>query len=242
MMTETPMANTAERERQACSPSVAAPGYIPNALQPSQRHDSETLRSGADAAPRRSYFVFDVESIGLHGDGFAVGGGLYCDNGVALWEFRFACPTEEAQGPDESRQWVKDNVPHIEVTHRSPLAMRDAFWDLWLRAKANNATMAADCGWPVEARFLEACIADSPQAREWQGPYPLLEISTLMLAAGRDPLGTYERTESEKPAHDPLTDSRQSARLLGECLATLRKLASDFGGERAKQEHSGAGV
>ncbi len=44
------MANTAEVTRKACSPSAPANCYIPSALQPSQRHDSETLRSDADAS------------------------------------------------------------------------------------------------------------------------------------------------------------------------------------------------
>lgn len=38
---------------QSGPPFVASPGYLPNASQPSQRHDSETLRSDAGAAHRR---------------------------------------------------------------------------------------------------------------------------------------------------------------------------------------------
>lgn len=169
----------------------------------------------------RSFFIIDVESIGLHGDAFAVAGGVYLENGVAQWEFGFACPTIDAKGTDEDRQWVADNIPMILETHRSPKAMRDAFWNAWIKAKAGGALMAAECSWPVEARFLEACVADDPKARNWEGPYPLHDVASVMLASGMDPMATYERTPSEMPKHDPLADARQSARLLAQALAKI---------------------
>jgi hypothetical protein len=76
--------------------------------------------------------------------------------------------------------------------------------------------------WPVEAHFLSECVADRPQEREWQGPYPLLDVASVRLAAGLDPLATVDRLPSELPAHDPLADSRQSARLLVEALTLVR--------------------
>lgn len=167
----------------------------------------------------KSFFVFDVESIGLHGEGFAVGGGVYLENGAAQWEFRFACPMVECAGSDEDRVWVRDNIPPIHETHRAPRPMRDAFWAKWEEAKKFGAVMAAECGWPVEANFLRACVADSPEQRKWNGPYPLHEIATVMLAAGLDPLAKYDRTPSELPVHDPMADARQSARLLAAALA-----------------------
>ena len=45
------------------------------------------------------FFVFDVESVGLHGEAFAVAGGIYI-NAAAQSEFRFCCPLEEAKGDD----------------------------------------------------------------------------------------------------------------------------------------------
>ena len=40
------------------------------------------------------FFVFDVESVGLHGEGFAVAGGVYTATGGTLWEFWLACPVD----------------------------------------------------------------------------------------------------------------------------------------------------
>jgi hypothetical protein len=168
------------------------------------------------------FFVFDVESIGLHGEGFAVAGGVYI-NGEAQSEFRFSCPMDAADGDDEDRAWVSANVPVMEVTHRTPVGIRDAFWTEWLNAKKRypGIAMAGECIWPVEAGFVAQCVQHSPQTRKWEGPYPFHEIASLMLAAGMDPMATYERTESEKPAHEPLADARLSARLLATALSKL---------------------
>lgn len=165
------------------------------------------------------FFVFDVESIGLHGEAFAVAGGVYI-NGSAQSEFRFCCPTESAEGDDDDREWIKANVPVMEITHRDPVGIREAFWSRWTEAKERypNIVMAGECIWPVEAGFVASCIRQQIKDRKWSGPYPFHEIASFMLAAGMDPMATYERTASEMPAHEPLADARLSARLLAQAL------------------------
>ena len=170
----------------------------------------------------KSFFVFDVESIGLHGEAFAVGGGVYLENGSAQWEFRIACNPSLAAGVQEDRQWVSENIHPIQATASSPKAVRDEFWKLWVRAYREKASMAVECGWPVEARFLCACIDDDEKdVRRLESPYPVIEIASVMMAAGMDPMTLCDRLPSELPRHDPLADARQSARLLSEALAKL---------------------
>ncbi|MES2367745.1 MAG: hypothetical protein V4563_17845 [Pseudomonadota bacterium] len=161
----------------------------------------------------KSFFVFDVESIGLHGEGFAVAGGVYLENGASQWEFCFCCPTETAEGLLADRDWVSRNVPVMVITHRDTLGLRMEFWNVWEKAKTGGAEMAAECLWPVEARFLQDCIRDDAQ-RLPTAPYPCHEIASVMLSAGMNPMATYDRTASELPRHHPLCDARQSARLL----------------------------
>ena len=165
------------------------------------------------------FFIFDVESIGLHGEGFAVAGGVYID-GAAQHEFCYCCPTEQAAGTDEDREWVSKNVPVMEVTHRSTWSLREEFWWRWDEAKKKypGIQVAAECLWPVEAAFFAHCVNHSFKVRNFEGPYPFHEIASFMLAAGMDPMATYERTPSESPAHNPLADARQSARLLAEAI------------------------
>lgn len=169
-----------------------------------------------------SFFVFDVESIGLHGEGFAVAGGVYLANGAAQWEFHLACPPCKAEGLLNDREWVNKNVPFMDVTHRDTFGVRMSFWEKWVKAKSEGAEMAAECLWPVEARFLHDCITDDAQ-RLADAPYPFHEIASVMFAAGMNPLATYDRTPSEMPPHNPLADARQSARLLSEALSKLQQ-------------------
>lgn len=166
-----------------------------------------------------TFFIFDVESVGLHGEGFAVGGGVYIA-GAAQSEFRFCCPLEEAEGDDADRAWVKANVPVMDVTHRCPSAVREAFWKEWQIAKARypTITMAGECIWPVESGFVARCIYQDKAERNWKGPYPFHDIASVMLAAGMDPMASGSRDASELPAHDPLADARQSARLMAEAM------------------------
>lgn len=171
-------------------------------------------------------FIFDVESVGLHGEGFAVAGGFYSSTGEVLREFAYHCHPSEADGLPDDRKWVAENVTFhpSSVEQMNPFMVRDRFWNEWMHAKgASKAAMFVECGWPVEAAFMEACVNDHLETRNWDGPYPMHEIASVMLAAGMDPMATYERGESEKPAHEPLADARQSARLL---FAAFDKLAS----------------
>lgn len=174
----------------------------------------------------RAFFVFDVESIGLYGEGFAVAGGVYFDDGTMDKdsEFLFSCPREFALGTDSDMGWVNLNVPPIPITHSAPNGVRDAFWAHWksFQVKYPQLQMFVECGHPVESKFLRDCVEDGPQDRVWGGPYPLHEISTVMLSAGMDPLASYPRKDREMPPHHPLADARQSARLLVEALSLLQ--------------------
>lgn len=158
--------------------------------------------------------IFDVESVGLHGEGFAVGWVLMDGDGI-VEEGHVACDPICARGTTDDFRWVEQNV-NIEGAVRvaNPRAVRDIFWQVLQEAKKDKVEVWTDCGWPVEANFLSACIADDPEARKWGGPYPLFDVANVLLVAGFDPLGTYAREPNELPIHNALNDARQSARQL----------------------------
>lgn len=176
----------------------------------------------------KTYFVFDVESIGIHGEAFSVGGGIYCfkDNEIkTIDEFIIHCDPENAHGDKSDKEWVMQNCPnphnnpHIPDTFihaSSPDEVRKQFWAIYKEYKFiyKDLTIAAECCWPVESSFLSKCISDDIVERKWQGPYPLIDIASVMFATGMDPMATYERLPNETPAHHPLMDVRQSVRLL----------------------------
>lgn len=167
------------------------------------------------------FMVFDVESVGLHGEGFAVGWVVLDQGGHRVSDGKAACDPHNALGSEENRRWISENVPPQPVLFQLPSDVRSLFWREWLSWKKSGAVLLADCCWPVEARFLAACVDDDPTARNWEGPYPLHDLASILLALDGDPLATNERLPNELPQHDPLCDARQSARLLAEAL--LRK-------------------
>ena len=168
------------------------------------------------------FFVFDVESIGLYGDDFAVAGGLYDDTGEAIDEFCYSIERDGLKGLEDDIEWVNNNVPDLDVTHDSGEEMRTAFWQKWKEAKDKGAEIFAECKYPVETNFMSKCIKEDLSRIE-DAPYPFHEIASFMLASGIDPLKSYQRIEGELPAHHPLMDSRQSLRLLRHCIRKLKK-------------------
>lgn len=184
------------------------------------------------------YFVFDIESIGLFGEGFAFGYVVVTQDGDELGSSYCCCPSDNADGFEEDRTWVNNNVlPNLPPFTRddawespcewvvpTPESLREVFLSHWLSWKKNQPqiVMVSDCSWPVESNFLTACFRDKPQSRS-DAPYPFLDLSGILLAAGLDPTETFPREGREEPAHNPLNDARQSARILIETLGTLRR-------------------
>lgn len=196
---------------------------------PDNQQPSEVLKG-------KTLFVFDVESVGLHGEGFSVGWVVVKD-GAEYEASYLACDMEKATGDDASRKWCIDNIPTLPSTHSSPKSVRDAFWSVWKLWKNNGAIMVADCAWPVEARFLAQCVDDSPSDRAWEGPYPLHDCASIIMALGSDPLVTNERLDSELPRHNPVCDARQSDRMIREAsAATAALLEKQAAREREVEE------
>jgi hypothetical protein len=173
----------------------------------------------AETAPEiNGFVVFDVESVGLHGEGFAVALLVLNRAGTELLAVEFACPREKAQGNAEGRRWIDENVPPITINCETPRQVRDAFWDIWEQYRTQNMLLTADNAWPVEARFLIACVEDAPEQREANGPHPLVDIGSALLACDPERKLNYDRLPKELPEHEPLADARRSARLLRACL------------------------
>ena len=171
--------------------------------------------------------MFDVESVGLHGEAWAFGYVVVDQDGAEMECGKAACWLDNAVGLIDDRIWVRQHCPDaVESTTpgarppacTGPAELRAAFWSAWTRWGEKGAIMVADCSWPVEARFLAACIDVDPDERRWLGPYPLHDVATARLCANLDPLATVGRLPTEEPAHDPLADARQSARLFLEAL------------------------
>lgn len=181
-----------------------------------------------------SFFVVDCESVGLYGQSFLVAYVWVNRNGEKIKEGIIGASSHEAIGTQEGHQWVKDNIcidwgemrdEKIETFGGASLReLRAIFWEVWLKARKTGAYMAADCCFPVETTFISEAVKDDILRNQWLAPYPFLDIGTLLLACGKNPTEKFPRMSDELPEHNPLMDARQSARILIECLNTLRIL------------------
>ncbi len=197
-----------ERVGAVATPIEHEPGLL-DTLAQMEEEKEETLKK------KRNYtFSIDVESLGFQGEGFAVGAVVLDHTGKEVASFYSGCPIEECRDYSEthpSLPWLKENVlPHHVETTNNPETMRDLFWDFYHAWTFTNHDFVIDCGIPVEANFLKECIEDFPTRKL---PYPIHELATALYLQGKDPIGTYSRLPNELPAHQPLNDARQSARL-----------------------------
>lgn len=157
------------------------------------------------------YFVFDVESAGLYGEGFAVGYVVIDDEDFLEHAADWRTAGVGAVACSESDvDWLRHNLPAEVIFPGAALSMNQlrAWFETELQ-KFPGCMLVSDCAFPVETNWLMSCKIQ---------PYPLIDVSTALLMAGLDPVGTYDRKPGELPAHHPLRDARQSARMLLKCF------------------------
>lgn len=174
------------------------------------------------------FFVLDVESVGLYGEGFSVGFVVINkSDGKELDSGYYRCNPALAKGRQVDWEWAMANtVPvmeqHVYRKHANdctaPHVVRcqlSAMLTMWY----SECDVAADVPFPVEANFLAQCFDENVIP---ESVYPLIDIASVMAAAGMDPMKDYDRLENELPKHHPLADARQSARLLFEAIGRLK--------------------
>lgn len=164
----------------------------------------------------RYIISIDAESTSLHGEAFAIGA-VMLETASGCWlDKSFWMTRNHSHVNAFVEMHVLSALESEHATHSNLATMRDDFWR-WLKSKLSmsDCIVVADCGWPVEANLLSACVADSPDD-DMDGPYPLHEVATLLLAAGMDPRGDYWHLMPEdkrKRKHHPTIDAEHSARV-----------------------------
>jgi hypothetical protein len=160
---------------------------------------------------------FDVESNGLHGEAFAVGAVIIDSDGRrVIDEYIARCPIS-----GKVDDWVERNVlpslGDIKETCADGRQLRESFWAWYTSAKSQAEAILADEPYPVEARFLITCQEDQLTERYWQHPFPLLDLGTLLFAAGartgeqRDSYIRHVLQDHDKLAHNPKWDAWAAA-------------------------------
>lgn len=170
---------------------------------------------------------FDLETNGLHGKAFAVGAIVMDGKGNVLDEF-----TARARLTEKVDEWVKDNVlpaiADMPITHDNYEGLREAFWVWYVEAKETADYVLVNNGYPVEYRFLLDCQEADLETRYWQHPFPILELSSLLLGLGQGADMSKRQlkkslTQTEAPnTHHPLYDAKLAVRLAFEALRLNR--------------------
>lgn len=172
----------------------------------------------------------DAETNGLAGRAFAVAMTL-SDHTGELDKVVYRCPIDEPVN-----EWAATNVlPAMEDVEENCLTYEAMLYNLreirfpW--AEDGTPTIG-HVVWPVEARLL---LDMYPAEDIWLGPYPLLDVASVLQAHGRNPLSVddYLREEGipapEGSPHHPLHDARAAERCLRHLLtgATRPQLNED---------------
>lgn len=157
---------------------------------------------------KQNIFVFDVESIGLHGIGFAVGATVI-DKKSKLEVDRFSLVSAEGIEICDN-EWVKQNVfPKISNLPKCEtlLELRDRFYGFYSKHK-DTCEIWSDVNFPVETNFLSAIVNDDIKNREWNMPYPLLDISSQIdVSINRIQNCGIDGLEEHNPLHDAIASA-----------------------------------
>ena len=161
-------------------------------------------------------FSFDAETNGLWGQAFAIGALVYDEQGAEIARSVSRLPDTEV-----TDEWVRTNVlPQLAgvlVTHESYDALLADFAKFYLANKA-DADIVVHMGYIVEAGLLRD-MHDAGFIGDWDGPYPMLDMSGNLQQAGEDPtsVDAYVKKyalivgEFEGGTHNPLYDSAVAA-------------------------------
>ncbi len=171
---------------------------------------------------------FDLESNGLHGEAFAIGAVVMDAQGRTLDQYT---GRTKIVGPTDA--WVEKNVlPAIRdmsLTHGSYKDLRESFWRWYIRAEPEADYVLVSNGYPVEYRFLQKCQEENLEERYWQHPFPILDLFSLLIQAGIEPLDKTRlqneiMKQSNYSRHHPLHDAKITALLAFESFKLTGKL------------------
>ena len=162
----------------------------------------------------------DAETNGLAGRAFAVALTLTDQRGEIDYAV-YRCPIDQ---PVDT--WVAHNVlpaiGDIAVTCPDYDGLLSSVRDQYTQWMEPGTIVAGHVTWPVEARLLLDLL---PGQQVWTGPYPLIDVSSVLLAHGHNPLSVDEYNAAHGilappgSPHHPLYDARAAERCLRHLLA-----------------------
>lgn len=157
-------------------------------------------------------FFVDAESDGLYGAFLSVAAMVTDEAGAEFDRFYAAVriPRDRI-----GSQWVRENVypdlKNAETFFDTESEMLEAFWNFWMKHRADSVCISY-VQYPVECRLFARCVAVNEAERVFLGPFPLYDLSTLLVARGY-PFNADMQTLSglNLKSHDAMNDVRMMA-------------------------------
>ena len=168
--------------------------------------------------PNPSFLSIDAETDGLYGEAFAIGAAVLSADGEVLATFAGKAEEERVESA-----WVRENsLPHLSdlPVFATRDQLHEAFWAFYLQRR-EQCVIVADVPYPVEAGLLRKCVEKNTEERAFLGPFPLIDVASVLYAHGLDPL--VDRGEFcgwPGRQHHPLDDAIAS----GLCLIKVMKV------------------
>ena len=160
------------------------------------------------------YMFIDAETDGLYGSVLSVASIVCDEEGRQVDSFYgfLDCHSDEIKD-----DWVKEHVyPYLKqdgnnsYEYKSEKEMLSAFWSFY--RNSGECYCIGDVIYPVEAHLMRRCVEMDLNERIFQGPFPFLDLSSMLYAKGIDP--NIERRQlvdcSKYRLHNALDDVRMS--------------------------------
>ncbi|TWS95561.1 hypothetical protein [Streptococcus sp. sy018] len=133
-------------------------------------------------------FIIDAETDGLYGQLLTLAVLISDTSGNVIEEFYAGLP----HALDKvTNHWVKEHVlPYVNDYQAFDCKndLLNAFWQLWLKYHNQETLCFVDVGIPVEASIWHQVIQLDVENRTFLAPFPIIDISSLLLAKGYNPL------------------------------------------------------
>lgn len=155
------------------------------------------------------YLFVDAETNGLYGTFLSVAMILTDSEGNKLE----SCYVGRKE-PEKlvTNSWVRENVLPYMGTYEeydNEESLLERAWSFW-KKHAENTYVITDIMHPIESRLFSLCVISDKASREFQGPFPMLDLSSMLYAIGIDPLKAREELaepEEKGRIHNALYDA-----------------------------------
>ena len=152
------------------------------------------------------FLFIDAETDGLYGSFLTVGLVVTDDAGNMIEKAYYGIKKENMMISDV---WTRENVFTVLGDYEAcedEAELLEKVWAFWMKYRE------------VESRLFMKCVMNNESERKYLGPFPMLDLSSLLMAAGYDPLidraellDEDEKQMMANKTHNALNDAEMTA-------------------------------